>query len=177
MTERPSMEVDVSDELCGKALELILESAVGFLGECLVCSCFDALGVMVDNAAVPLEKGREAIRMTKQASGHRVVELFHQVFKGGTLLLEDLDEVAAALLRRVSRECLHVLETGNLSEGDPPDPMRTWLDTTFRDALLDDERVMKSAALLKVAMERGDPGVEVCRWILGNFVKTLVEEG
>jgi hypothetical protein len=55
--------------------------------------------------------------------------------------------------------------------------LRDWLETTFRDALLDDNRVMQAAYLLKVGHEKGDPPVEIVRRCIAGFVRELVAPG
>lgn len=60
---------------------------------------------------------------------------------------------------------------------EPEDVLSDWLETTFRDAILDDERVMEAAAMLKVGVEHGHPATEVIRRCIAAFVRELIDPG
>ena len=55
--------------------------------------------------------------------------------------------------------------------------LRQWLDTEFRDAVKDDERVFKAAAVMKVGVEKGDTPVEIVRRVIASFVIDLIDPG
>lgn len=61
---------------------------------------------------------------------------------------------------------------------NPPDPyLVNWLESTFRNAVNDDDRVLKAAAILKVAVENGDNSVVALRHCIAAFVLDLIDPG
>lgn len=56
--------------------------------------------------------------------------------------------------------------------------VQQWAETTFKTALLDDERVETHALhMLKVGHDKGDPPVETMRIAIGSFVVGLADPG
>lgn len=57
------------------------------------------------------------------------------------------------------------------------DALQEWLETTFREAIGDDDRVLAAAGLMKVGVEAGDGPVEVLRRCIASFVIDLIKPG
>lgn len=59
-----------------------------------------------------------------------------------------------------------------------PDPhLVRWLETTFRNAVNDDDRIRQAAAYLKVGRDRGDDTIDVVRACIAAFVLELIDPG
>lgn len=48
--------------------------------------------------------------------------------------------------------------------------LEIWINNEFKKDLLDDEKVMEAAAMLKVALEKGDDSLEAIRKCIAVFV-------
>jgi len=51
--------------------------------------------------------------------------------------------------------------------------VKHWIETTFKSACLDNERLLKAGAMLKVANDKGDEPLKVLSLIIADFIRTL----
>lgn len=52
--------------------------------------------------------------------------------------------------------------------------LRSWLESEFRSALLDDEKIRMFAAMIQVGRDKGDEPLQILRIALAGFVGDLI---
>lgn len=53
--------------------------------------------------------------------------------------------------------------------------LRQWLETEFKEAVWDDERIKEAGAVMKLAFQRGETAEHACRMLITAFVRELVD--
>lgn len=103
---------------------------------------------------------RCGVPILTEAAGVELTPLEHSYTRWLAKWDRETVDVFAGLLRRCRVESL-----------------RLWLETEFKAAVLDDERVMEAAAMLTVARDSGDPALEMVRKMIAAFVRELIDPG